>query len=91
MSHGIAQTLEQFARVAIGQAQPERAARLWGAAQALREIIGAQIPSGERSIYDHAVAAARAQLKEAAFAAAWAEGRDMTRKQAIAYALEGDD
>jgi hypothetical protein len=37
------------------------------------------------------VATARAQLSEAAFAAAQAEGRAMTLEQAIAYALEGSD
>ena len=34
------------------------------------------------------MAAARAGLGEKAFAAAWAEGRAMTREEAVAYALE---
>jgi predicted ATPase/transcriptional regulator with XRE-family HTH domain len=89
--HGIVQTLEQFARVATGQAQLERAARLWGAAQTQRQVISAGIPLGDRRSYDQVVATARAQLGEEAFAAAWAEGRDMTLEQAIAYALEGSD
>jgi len=37
--------------------------------------------------YDRTVAAIQTQLNEAAFAAAWAEGRAMTLEQAIAYAL----
>ena len=38
--------------------------------------------------YDRALAAARAQLDEAAWNAAWAEGRAMTLEQAVTYALE---
>ena len=36
------------------------------------------------------MAAARAKIDEAAWNAAWAEGRAMTLEQAIAYALEED-
>jgi hypothetical protein len=88
LSHGIAQTFEQFARSAASQAQLERAARLWGAAQAQRQVIGAGLPLGVRLDLERAVTAARAQLGEEAFAAAWAEGRAMTLEQAIAYTLE---
>jgi len=35
--------------------------------------------------------AARPQLADASFAAAWAEGQAMTLEQAIAYALERSD
>jgi hypothetical protein len=84
-------TLEQFAWAAASQAQLERAARLWGAAQAQREAIGSQIPPGERLDCEFAVAAGRAQLGEETFAAAWAVGRAMTLEQAIAYALDRID
>jgi hypothetical protein len=63
--------------------QPERAVRLWGAAEALYDSIGKHT-----DYYDRA--AARAQLDDATFAAAWAEGRAMTVEQAIAYALADD-
>ena len=69
-------------------AQPQRAARLFGAAAALRERIGIPIPAVERADYDAAVAQARAQLDPAAFDAAWAEGLAMNWEQATAYALE---
>src|SRR5205085_11446503 len=60
------------------------AARLWGAAEFLRERSGgSQLPI-ERVVYEPAVAAARAMLGEQAFAAAWAEGRTMTLKQVLA-------
>jgi non-specific serine/threonine protein kinase len=72
-----------------GDAQPGglRAARLFGAAEALRETLGAPILPHNQEYHQRRVMAARAQLDEAAFAAAWAEGRVMTLKQAIAEAL----
>jgi non-specific serine/threonine protein kinase len=66
-----------------------RAARLLGAAEALHESMGGLPPSAVRAEFDHTLAATRSRLDEAAFAAAWAEGRAMTSEEAIAYALEG--
>jgi len=40
-----------------------------------------------RTDYDRAVASVRAQLDEATFGAAWAEGQALTLEQAIAEAL----
>ena len=67
-----------------------RAAKLWGAAEALREAIGLSMGHQDRVDYDYEgrVAAARAQLDEAAWQAAWNEGRTMSPEQAIDYALE---
>jgi hypothetical protein len=67
---------------------PERTARLLGAAEALRAAIGLPLPPAERPDYERTVAAARAQLDEAAFATAWAQGRAMSLDQLVAYALE---
>jgi tetratricopeptide (TPR) repeat protein len=67
--------------------QPERGARLIGAAEALFEAMGAGPQPGDRPEYERNVAAVRAQLGEAAFEAAQSEGRAMTAEQAIAYAL----
>jgi predicted ATPase/class 3 adenylate cyclase len=83
----IAESLEAFAGVAIGQGQPMRAARLLGAAEMLRSVIGVPLPTGARPAYERDVAAARAQLDEAAFAATWAAGRQLTLEQAVAEAL----
>ncbi len=68
--------------------QPGRAARLFSAAEALLDAIGAHLEPADRVEFDRNVTAARAQLDEVAFAAAWAEGRTMNLEQAIAYALE---
>jgi len=67
----------------------ERAARLLGATEAVREAIqiGLSAAYPDRIEYDRYVAAVRAQLDEAVFAAAWAEGRALTLEQAIEYAL----
>jgi DNA-binding NarL/FixJ family response regulator len=66
-----------------------RAARLWGAAEALLEKIeaAAYIYAPDRSVYQDQVSAARAQLDEEAWEAAWGEGRAMPLERAIEYAL----
>jgi predicted ATPase/Tfp pilus assembly protein PilF len=83
----LAACLEGLGGVAGGHSQPERAARLYGAAEQLRVAIGSAQAPVARTRYERLVAAARAQLDEAAFAAAWAEGRMMGLGQAIADAL----
>ncbi|HET8850922.1 MAG TPA: protein kinase [Ktedonobacteraceae bacterium] len=80
----IAPSLEGLAEVVANQGEFVWAARLWGAAEGLRATIGLPISPVERVPYEQAVAAARAQLGEKAFAAAWAEGRAMTPEQALA-------
>jgi non-specific serine/threonine protein kinase len=65
-----------------------RGTRLLGAAEALREATAGVLPAWERADYERCVAAAREALGEAAFAAAWAEGRALSLDEAVAYALE---
>lgn len=85
---GIAGSLEAFAALASVQKQAQRATRLWGAAEALREEIGTPLPPSQRVKYEGLVSETRADMNENAFAAAWAEGRAMTMEQAIEYAME---
>ena len=88
---GIAECVAGLAGAAGVVGQPERAARLFGAAEALLETTGAQMAGVDRAEWDRYVAAVRAQLDEAAFAAAWAEGRtilDDGWEQVVVYALE---
>lgn len=85
---GIAYSLEAFAGLGAEQEHLERAARLWGAATALREEIGAPLAPHWRDEYDRIEAAARQALDEEVFSTAWAQGREMTLNQAIEYALE---
>ena len=67
---------------------PQAAARLLGASEALLEALGIIIPASDWSTLDRSVEAAREQLDEATFDAAWAEGWAMSLEQAISYALE---
>jgi len=86
---GIAWNLERLAEVAVVQAQMERAAKLWGAAEALREVLTSPIFPAEQVRYEPPLTKARAQLGEAAWAAACIVGRAMPLAEAVAYALEG--
>ncbi len=86
----IASGLEQLASVAVADRQPEQAARLLGAAQALRESSGAIMHPYQLEYYEPALESLRLQLDKAAFAAQWAAGRAMPPEQAIAYALKED-
>ncbi len=87
---GIAQCLVGIGGVASAVGQAERAARLLSAAETLLDSIGLSLAAWPevRADFDRYVAAARAQLDEATFKAAWAEGRAMSLDQAIALALE---
>lgn len=82
--------LEVFAALIAAEGKPEQAARLYGAAEALREAIGAPLHPSDSLRYERDVAAARAQLDETAWTAAWAAGRRMSTEEAVAYALETD-
>jgi tetratricopeptide (TPR) repeat protein len=89
--HRVTECLEGLATVAGALDQPERAARLFGTADALRAALGAPLPPRERARREQAVAALRDALGEAAFAAAWAEGRALSLEDAVALALEDSD
>ena len=64
-----------------------RAARLFGAAEGLRQAMGALLPPVHRAEHDRSVAAVRTALGEGAFAAAWAEGRAMSLDEVVALVL----
>ena len=80
----IAFYLEGLACVVVAQGNAAWAARLWGAAETLREAIAAPIPPVVRPMFERAMAATRTQLGEQAFVAAWAEGRAMSPEQVLA-------
>jgi len=88
MSNQIAAPLEGLALVSGAAGQPERAAILLAAAAALRDEIGAPLPSDERAEHDQILALVRSQLGDVAFAAAYAEGRALSLDAAITLALE---
>jgi len=90
----IAQCLEGIASILAIANQPEKAeglmaARLYGAASALREALHCPVWPPERPQYERYLASAREQLHKAAWEVAWAEGRAMSIEAAIDYAFEG--
>lgn len=63
-----------------------RAVRLLGAAEAMRDAVGAPLPPVERASYTRSIDAARASLGRESFNRAWSEGRGMSPEQALALA-----
>jgi len=86
----ILRCVNSLAGIACRQMFPERAARMFGAADGLRETIGAALPLADQLELDRDVAAVRSQMGKEAFAAAWDDGRAMTLEQAIEYSLKED-
>jgi hypothetical protein len=83
-----AECLESLAEVAEGEGQLERAARLLGAAESLREIITFALSREDRPHHDRVVAAVRQTMDEPSFAAAWRAGYALSWQQATDYALD---
>ena len=84
---GIAFVLERFAITAAAHAQPERALRLAGAADALREAIGTPLATAAREALERSLVSARDGMPAARAAAMWSAGRALPMEQAIALAL----
>jgi hypothetical protein len=85
---GILVAVESLGVAALAQGRRGRAARLVGAAGALRESLDLHVPEWWQRSRERIEAAVSALLDEQAFARAWTEGRAMTLQQAIDYALE---
>lgn len=83
----IAFLLENFARIADLQNEPQRAIQLAGAASALRQAIGAPLPDSDQKTLDERLQKARDSLGPEPAAQAWEQGQAMTMEQAIDYAL----
>jgi len=73
----LAEALEAFAAAASRLGEPERAARLWGAAAALRDVLGAPVPPPDRARVQIESGVARAKLGDAVFGAALEAGRSL--------------
>jgi predicted ATPase/class 3 adenylate cyclase len=83
----VAHQLECFGLLAIPVGQHEQAAKLFAAAEALRERCQSPMTDEERVEYDRAVGELRGRLAEAEVNAAWAQGRGMTMEGAVRLAL----
>jgi DNA-binding NarL/FixJ family response regulator len=86
----VAFCLGGLAAVAASAGRVVSAARIWGAEEALLEGIEAGVHAHlpDRTHNRSQIDAARTRLGEERFAAAWAEGRTMSRERAVEYALE---
>jgi len=80
-------SLEGLACISGAEGEAERVARLFGAAERLREAVGDKHTLEEAALREPYLAAARARLGEAPWAEAQDEGRAMSMEQAIEYAL----
>jgi DNA-binding CsgD family transcriptional regulator len=81
--------LECLAVLGTNSDQHLSAARLLGAAEALRQRIGAVRFTIYAADYDANVALLRNSLGEAEFDTAWAEGAALSAEEALAYAQRG--
>ena len=79
-----ASCLEGLAVVVTEQGQHTWAARLWGAAEAVRPGRGVSLPRVMHASNERARTTARTHLGEHVFTAAWEEGRAMSAQQALA-------
>lgn len=84
---GIVVCLSEYAGVSSAQGQLRRAATLFGAVEALCERDSVRRHPADQARYYRAVSTLRGGIGEEAFAVAWAEGRRMTLREAIAYAM----
>ena len=80
----IASCLQGLAIVVTEQGQHTWAARLWGAAEAVRQGRGISLPQVMHASDERARTTARTHLGEKMFTAAWEEGRAMSAQQALA-------
>jgi tetratricopeptide (TPR) repeat protein len=81
----ISYCLEGLAMTVALQQRPMRAARLFGMAEALRDLISLRTPTDPR--YQRAVTATREVLGDATFHSAWEAGRALSLEAAVAEAL----
>ena len=86
----LAECLERGAGIASARAQWTRAARLAGAAAALRERIGSPLIESDRPKLDAYLAPSRSALGEHEFDAVAKEGRRLDDHEAIAYLMAVD-
>jgi predicted ATPase/DNA-binding CsgD family transcriptional regulator len=85
--YNIESCLWGFADIAAVLGDHERCARLLGAADAVRELLGHHTPAYTLAAHQRCMQAARDTLGDDGYDAVWKAGRAMTLEQAVAYAL----
>jgi hypothetical protein len=87
----LAESLEISAGIAGASGDPVRAARLAGAADALRTAAGLPLAPPDRRRFERWLEAPRAAASREDFKKHWKEGSAMTPQQAAAYALRSSE
>jgi tetratricopeptide (TPR) repeat protein len=85
---GIGDCIRGLATVDATQGRCGRAATLLGAAEAIRQTVGAVIPPSAQGAYERTVGQVKAELGDGCFDVVWQEGQAMPLEQAIACALK---
>jgi hypothetical protein len=88
---GIATCIERLAQLAAATGRTERAAWLWGAAEARREAIGLGLRHDESADRARLMAVAVNAISETDFTQARLQGRDATIHGAVELALQNWD
>jgi non-specific serine/threonine protein kinase len=83
----IAYGLANMAMIAAAAGHPVRAARLFGASEATRELIGNPVLEPEGSVYQRSVERVQSVLSADDFRVAWEAGRSLTLEAAVAEAM----
>src|SRR5204862_3568070 len=86
----IADCLELLAEICGARGESDRAMRLYGATEALRQATGARrtgVPRMDPARREAIVASARARLSAAEFEQAWSDGRRMSPEETMCCAL----
>lgn len=78
--------LNIFGALAVKAGEVEKAARLWGAAQAIYDATGFRLEKVDQELNDSYMTEARAAIGDEAFEAAFREGQTMRLKNALALA-----
>lgn len=85
----VVDSLERLGDVEFAAADPEKAARLYGAAAGLREDIDYAVFPIRRQTHAATLAGLRAALGDEGFERSFAAGRALSRQDAVAYAQRG--
>lgn len=84
---GVIESIEGIASVAASLDHVPVAATLFGAAHALREQIGAQLPEPDRLLYGPVIETIRRMLPQATFSASWNTGTRLSLPESADLAL----
>jgi len=82
-----AESLEGLACISVAEGDARRAAKLFGAAETLREAVGFKHTPEEVALREPYLAASSSLVSEEVWAEVWAEGKTMDLHRAVGYAL----